>query len=351
MAVDPFSYAVGILLRGDGADGLTDAGPHRMPVEAATRATKSTSIKKYGAASIYFDGGGVIGSTVDYARFGYATSIGPSPALGLGAGDFTLRFWIYPQTHSNSDPRMVSNDPYSNNWSTWYFSVNKAPATGKFSFWACAYSTSVPLLTSSSSVAYDTWSHIEITRSGSSFRLMVNGVVEATGTYASDIDGGYNYFYIGSRCPGYIDDFQFYKGVALHSGDFTPPDAELEIDPVSLAAIDTNIQVAGLPSGQYSTKLLGDNIRVRDEYFGGDGRVRGTVKLKNTPTNTPLARRVYLMRDEDMKVIRTSYSSAAAGEYEFQWIDKTKKYTVLSVDYEHTLRAVVADNLTAEAMP
>ena len=348
MAVDPFSYAVGLFLRGEGADGLSDAGPMRLrPIGSPTRATKSTSVKKYGEGSLFLDGNGIVSSTVDYVQFG------SSLALSVGTSDFTIRFWINPTDTAYQYPIAVSND--AGNWrlNAWQITVDHASASGKYAFWVNNYSSSSPLLVSTSSVSYGTFTHIEITRSGNAFRLMVNGVVEATGTFSGEVSFSPNpdSIYLGFRCPCYIDDFQLTKGIARHTEDFTPPTAELEIDPVVLAAIDTNIQAAGLPSGQYSTKLIGDNIRVRDEYFGGHGRVRGTVKLKNTPTNTPLARRVYLMRDEDMKVVRTTYSSAATGEYEFQWIDKTKKYTVLSVDYEHTLRAVVADNLTAEAMP
>ena len=348
MAVDPFSYAVGLLLRGEGSDGLLDSGPLRLRnLQSTTRATKSTSVKKYGEAAIGFDGNYVIGGTVDYVNFGSSVS------LSLGTSDFTLRLWVSPTSTSGNDPVLVCNNPIFS-FNTWKLCVDNASAANKYSFWVNNSSSTVPLLVSTSNIVYGAFAHIEVTRSGNAFRMMVNGVIEATGTFSGEVSSSPNpdYIYLGYRCPCYIDDFQLTKGVARHTEDFTPPTAELEIDPVVLVASPiANIQAAGLPSGQYSTKLIGDNIRVRDEYFGGHGRVRGTVKLKNTPTNTPLARRVYLMRDEDMKVVRTTYSSAATGDYEFQWIDKTKKYTVLSVDYEHTLRAVVADNLTAEAMP
>lgn len=347
MAVDPYSYAVSLQIRGEGTDGLLDSGPLRLRnLESATRAVKSTSVKKYGEAAVGFDGNYVIGGTIDYIRFGSSIS------LSLGTSDFTLRLWVNPAATSETDPIVVAN---SGSWNSnsWKLCADHASAANKYSFWVNNSSSTVPLLVSTSNVVYGEFVHIEVTRSGNAFRMMVNGVVEATGTFSGDVSSSPNpdSIFIGFKCPCYIDDFQLTKGVARHTADFTPPTAEPEIDPISLASIGANIQAAGLPSGQYSTKMIGDNIRVRDEYFGGDGRVRGTVKLKNTPTNTPLARRVYLMRDEDMKVIRTGYSNATTGEYEFTWIDKAKKYTVLSVDYEHTLRAVVADNLTAEAMP
>lgn len=84
--------------------------------------------------------------------------------------------------------------------------------------------------------------------------------------------------------------------------------------------------------------------------FGGQFKVVGTVKYKNTPINTPLRRRVFLLREPDMRLVATSWSDATTGAYSFTGIAGTCTYTVLSVDYAHNYRAVVADNLAPEAM-
>lgn len=76
------------------------------------------------------------------------------------------------------------------------------------------------------------------------------------------------------------------------------------------------------------------------------GRVRGTVKEKSTPSNIPLRRRVRLIREVDGMVVREMWSDSATGEYDFQYVDETLTYTVLSYDHAHNYRAVVADNLT-----
>lgn len=349
MAVDQFSSLVSILLRGDGDDGLLDISPQRLPIDTGSRAIKSTTVKKYGAASIYLDGGGVVGSTVDYVRYGYRTNAGYTPALGLDNKDFTIRFWINPQATSEPYPLVLcTTDSINNN--VWQLSVDHTSAPNKYAFWVGNYSFSTPLLTSASNVVYGAWAHIEITRIGSAFRLAVNGVVEATATFAGNTAGTSDYLYVGHRCPCHIDDLQIYKGVALHSGDFTPPTAELEIDPISVSEVGALKAPVSLPIDALKTTLVGNTALARDEYSGGNGRVRGTVKLKDSPINTPLARRVYLFTEDNMRLIRTAYSDATTGAYDFQWIDKSRKYTVMSLDYQHALRAVVADNLTAEAM-
>lgn len=93
----------------------------------------------------------------------------------------------------------------------------------------------------------------------------------------------------------------------------------------------------------------------RNYYIGGQGqdigRVRGTVKEKNTPVNTPLRRRVRLIREVDGLLIRETWSDAVTGAYDFQYVSELDTYTVISYDHEHNYRAVVADNLTPELMP
>jgi hypothetical protein len=78
------------------------------------------------------------------------------------------------------------------------------------------------------------------------------------------------------------------------------------------------------------------------------GRIRGTVKV--TP-NTPVRRKVRLIREVDGQVIREQWSDPVTGAYDFQFVDDLRKWTVVSYDFENLFRAVIADNLTPELMP
>lgn len=78
----------------------------------------------------------------------------------------------------------------------------------------------------------------------------------------------------------------------------------------------------------------------------GIGRVRATVKLKNTPDNTPLKRRIRLIRERDGLQVRETWSDAVTGVYDFPYIDELQTWTVVSYDYLHGKRAVIVDNLT-----
>lgn len=104
------------------------------------------------------------------------------------------------------------------------------------------------------------------------------------------------------------------------------------------------------PIPEFTTIKLPDVMPWRDMEFAGKGKVTGTVKEKNTPANTPLRRRVRLVREIDGLQIRETWSDASTGAYEFLQIDERHKYSVISYDYAANYRAVIADGLTPEIM-
>ena len=104
------------------------------------------------------------------------------------------------------------------------------------------------------------------------------------------------------------------------------------------------------PVGMPTTFFTDTTTAYRDFEFGGAGRIAGTVKEDGTP-DIPVKRRVRLHREQDGMLIREVWSHPTTGAYSFDHIDATKKYTVITYDYEHDYRAVIADNITPEAMP
>ena len=83
----------------------------------------------------------------------------------------------------------------------------------------------------------------------------------------------------------------------------------------------------------------------KDLYFGGRGTITGTVKEKHTPTNTPVSRRVRLIRDRDGRFVKEVWSDPVTGAYSFSDIDAAESYTALSYDHTGNFRAVAADKL------
>lgn len=92
-------------------------------------------------------------------------------------------------------------------------------------------------------------------------------------------------------------------------------------------------------------------ISWRDTENGGLGIIYGTVKEKNTPANTPLRRKVWLLDERSGLVIRETWSDSVTGNYEFRGIKQGVPYTVLAYDHAHNYRAVIADNLVPEVLP
>lgn len=90
-------------------------------------------------------------------------------------------------------------------------------------------------------------------------------------------------------------------------------------------------------------------IRQGNYYHAGNGTITGTVKEQNIPANTPLRRRVRLFREVDGLLLQETWSDATTGAYTFTGVQTEYRYTIISYDYLHNYRAVVADNIAAVA--
>jgi hypothetical protein len=167
----------------------------------------STSVKKYGTGSMAFDGTG-----------DWMLSVA-SQSIGFRTGDFTVEFWIYPS-----------------NWTNTYVGVMAGILTN--SLWIGKNDTNFVLRAANNTdlVSYGTmpttgtWTHIAITRSGTTARMFYNGTQVASATTGNDfVDAA---FYIGqdggsNAFTGYIDDLRITKGYARYTANFTAPTAAL----------------------------------------------------------------------------------------------------------------------------
>ncbi|GAB4112221.1 MAG: hypothetical protein Fur0019_18780 [Tibeticola sp.] len=101
--------------------------------------------------------------------------------------------------------------------------------------------------------------------------------------------------------------------------------------------------------GPYAGVLRDPQPRRRDQYFGGRGRIAGTVKEKGSP-DQPLVREVLLWSEATRTLVASTWS-APDGIYAFDNLDMAQRYTVVSYDHKQMYRAVIADNLRPEMMP
>lgn len=95
--------------------------------------------------------------------------------------------------------------------------------------------------------------------------------------------------------------------------------------------------------GGYDAHLQSFPSARQSIYFGGPGVIAGTVKEKGPPAQ-PLVRRV-LLYSENTRVLVAETWSDDRGNYRFELLDTTQRYTVVSYDHQQMYRAVIADNL------
>ena len=187
-------------------------------LETVGDAKLSTAVSKFGGTSIGFDGTG------DYLY------IPSAPANQLGAGDYTIEFWIYGNSWSTLPVILEYGRTAAGATAGLEFYVSTTG--GKLDIYGGA--STATLLASYSSLSTTTWTHIALTRASTTTRLFINGT--QSGSSATD-STNYNQtqiligVFIGGANPlnGYIDDLRITKGYARYTANFTPPTSAFKI--------------------------------------------------------------------------------------------------------------------------
>ena len=175
-----------------------------------TSATATATVPQY---SMYFDG------TDDYIRF-------PNNAVtNIGTGDFTMEFWMYG--YNGNTARLVSNS----DWNT-TAGYDIAIEDGEVHFRSGNNNDKVFAYTADD---YNRWIHAAYSRSGTTFRVFKNGIIQNTYTTASNLTsanpttlasqggGGFPSDFFN----GYISNLRIIKGSALYTANFAPTLAPL----------------------------------------------------------------------------------------------------------------------------
>ena len=275
----------------------------------------STAQSKFGGSSALFD------TSADWLT---ATHTGD---LNFGSSDFTVEFWMRPVTRASSYPQVYQNAPFAAG------AINITDRhnanTSKLNIWVVNYSNSTPFMNSTTTIVDNTWYHIALVRSGSSWKLFVNGTSEATATYAGDATSGTTSTVTAfandianssvTQWNGYLDEIRISK-TARYSANFTPSTTPFTNDSNTLLLIHcdgTNAStffdddngtgrsakgIQALGNAQVSTAQskfggssylgdgTGDSLTVSSNGsfgFTGDFTIEGWVRFTNF-TNTPI---------------------------------------------------------------
>jgi hypothetical protein len=202
-----------LLLNGTNS-GLVDYTSKNI-LETVGNAQLSTTVTKFGNASMSFDGSG------DYLIIAAAEGNRINTT-----GNFTIEFWAYFNSVA-SDQRLIGWDNATNNFVIAIYTGS----TGVLNYYLSSSGTSwnIAQQISMGNIATNTWYHVALVRNGSVFTPYLNGVAGTTTTSSATLTTSTLPFSIGavsngtSPFNGYIDDFRITKGYARYTANFTPP--------------------------------------------------------------------------------------------------------------------------------
>jgi hypothetical protein len=226
---DPSFASVSLLLHMEGTGStFADSSSSPKTITGFFGATQSTSVPKFGSKSLYLSG----------TTFGGAPylSVPYSSAFDLSTGDWTVECWAYPTTLAGALNMFAINN------ASGQFAQASVIVNDNGSAYCLSQGSGGDWLntdlTSSGTFSANNWHHVASVRSGTTFRLYVNGVSVLSYTSSSSLNNGSGISTIGTRLgvgsegsgsstwQGYVDEFRVTKGVARYSGEsFTVPSA------------------------------------------------------------------------------------------------------------------------------
>tara|TARA_R110000868_G_scaffold91985_1_gene254909 strand:- start:51 stop:1544 length:1494 start_codon:yes stop_codon:yes gene_type:complete len=233
----------------------------------AITTTGSPSVQRFnpfGASTAYSTS--VIGGSGYFDGTGDYLSLANNSNLDLGAGDFTLEVWIYRLNTSGA--KII--------WSQWNNNGDNASQllTNGSSFIFRIGATQW----SFGSFIANSWTHVAVSRSGSTVTMFVNGAVSSTQTNSTDVtttsqtvlganDLGAtpaNFF------SGYMAGFRQVKGTAVYTSAFTPPTSP----PTAI----TNTQLLT----NFTNGAIFDNAMMNNLETVGNAQISTSVKKYGT---------------------------------------------------------------------
>jgi hypothetical protein len=212
----------------------------------------STTIQKFGTASLALDGNG------DYV------SIPTQPDFAYGTDNFTIEMWVYRTVSGITQVLLDQRTASPTNYAPVIF-IN-ASNTLQYNDGAAS------VITGATTVPLNAWSHVALSRSGTSTRLFLNGVQQGI-TYTDTRNYIQTPITIGARFNniqnfnGYIDELRITKGLARYTSNFPVPAAPFTGDINTVLLLHFN-------GTNNSLVILDDGITLQDLRTTSGGTAR-----------------------------------------------------------------------------
>jgi hypothetical protein len=252
LITDPYVSNVSVLIHAEDAINSTTVtdSSGKNTFTLGSNAVISTAKAEAGNSSIYINGPSCVSSEVNPV------------GLNFGTNDFTLEAWIYPQNLSSDSGQFVpGRGPYygaifnltsgdeGGNDRGLLFYINSTSPTGNASViglqsWNVNSFSNNPIIDAiaNTTIAFNTWTHVAVTRSSGTLNFFVNGIEQTTSypsgsaftsstviPYATNCvfnigatNGGLGSPY-NETLGGYLDEIRVTNGVARYTSNFTPP--------------------------------------------------------------------------------------------------------------------------------
>tara|TARA_B100000214_G_scaffold328629_1_gene267877 strand:+ start:10 stop:1152 length:1143 start_codon:yes stop_codon:yes gene_type:complete len=206
----------------NGATSTTDLSDRGNTVTFGGDAEISTAQSKFGGSSLSLDGNG------DYVDLPQATN-------QLVSEDFTIEFWFRINSGAGSETIGLFGSYYTGGSGKGMLMVTSATYNQVYFQWHYGASDWAYLNQTQgtrTALSNNTWYHVAVTRSGSTWRLFLNGTQEDSVTQSSYITDSGSTTRLGNYGPsatasdglnGYIEDFRITRGVARYTSNFTAP--------------------------------------------------------------------------------------------------------------------------------
>jgi len=237
-----------------------------------------------GEWAVSFDGTG------DYFEVSNPTS------TAFGTGDFTLECWVYMAV-DNTNKAIVETRASDLSANGFVFAIDSGGGRKLMVY------SNAKLFTTSNAISLNTWTHIAISRSGTTLKCFINGTQGASVTNSQDYTNALvrvgRGIYASSDFNGLISNLRLVNS-AVYTSNFTPPTAALTaITNTKLLACQSNRFVDNsasaltiTPSGNAAVSAFGPfltdavydpAVNGASAYFDGSGdalRVSDTASLR-----------------------------------------------------------------------
>ena len=163
--------------------------------------------------------------SVFFIEAGDSLTVPAGSDFAYGTGDFTFEAYVWKSSFA-SDTRLIFSQTVSGtNYILFGITTSGQVVT------ILGHSNS---LTSTATIALNSWNHVAVSRSSGTVKVFVNGVASSGSSITTDLNDQTRIPTIGKYThstqlawKGYISNFRITKGEALYTADFTPPTSEL----------------------------------------------------------------------------------------------------------------------------